>query len=88
MYPYQKQIIFKQIYLTYSTLTGTTSLKQGGPGSNGNKGVTLYSSELEPHHQIQFRVIPRTAFFEGSSYSSVKNKVSVFSALLKEQVTT
>ena len=32
---------------------------QCGPGSNGNKGVTLHSSEfaeLEPHYQIKLSV--------------------------------
>ena len=58
-YSYLIPIIFKQIDLT---LTVTTTLDQSGPGRNHNEGVVhfLRSSELEPHHQIQFSVIPRT----------------------------
>ena len=41
------------------TLTGTTTLSQSGPGSNGNEGVVHIpqTPRLKPHHQIQFNVI-------------------------------
>ena len=32
-------VVFKQIYVTYGTLTATTTPAQSGPGSNGNKRV-------------------------------------------------
>ena len=43
-------------------LKGTTTLGKSGHGSNGNEGVLQSPkisrwSELEPHHQMQFRVI-------------------------------
>ena len=45
-YSYQKQIIFKQIYLTLDeTLTDTTTPGQSRPGSNGNKRDTQHSPE-------------------------------------------
>ena len=48
-------------------LTDTTTPGQSGSGSNNNEGVlhTSQSSEMEPHHQIQFSVLPRTLFFVG-----------------------
>ena len=43
------------------TLT-STALGQGGPKTNGNKGVLQISEnqELEPHHPMQFSVIHQT----------------------------
>ena len=32
--------------------------------NNGNKLVTPHSLELEPHHLMQFNVIPETPFLE------------------------
>ena len=60
-------MIFKQIYLTNkphnsttsSTLTDTTTQGQSEPQGDGNKAESLYSVELESHHQVQFSVIPR-----------------------------
>ena len=44
------------------TLISTTTLGQWRTGSNDNEGVlhTPQSPELEPHHRMQFSVIPRT----------------------------
>ena len=46
------------------TLIGTTTLGQSGPESNGNEGVHYIhlTLELEPHHQMQFNIIPRAQF--------------------------
>ena len=38
-------MIFKEIDLTHMILTDTTTLGQGGPGSNGNEGV-LHSPQI------------------------------------------
>ena len=46
------------------TLTVTTTQGHGGPENNGN-GEVLHitpTPRLEPHHQIQFNVILKTAF--------------------------
>ena len=45
-------------------LTGITTPGHSGAGSNGNEEV-LHNprySELEPPHQMQFSVIPRSTF--------------------------
>ena len=45
--------------------------------------ILLKDSELEPHNQIQFSVIPKTSVFsEGASHSSAVNIVSVFHATM------
>ena len=63
------------------TLTDTATTGQSEPESNGNKGVnsTLPAfPELEPHHQTQFNVMPRTPiFFWEVSNTSVENTTSV-----------
>ena len=43
---------------THTHLTHTTIPGQSRPWCNSNE-ITPYSSEPEPHYQIQFRVIPR-----------------------------
>ena len=60
-------------------LTGATTPDQSGPGSNGNGRVSLYSTELKPHHPMQFHVIPRTPLFckEGGSYLSAGYTLNV-----------
>ena len=60
------QIIFKHSYFTIDgTLTSTTTLGQSGPGSNSNEEYSTFhkAAGLEPHYQMQFRVIP---LFSGS----------------------
>ena len=44
-YSYPIRIIFKQIYFTDKTLTGTTPFGQSGPGSNINEG-TLHTPQI------------------------------------------
>ena len=67
-------IIFEKfIQPINGTLTGTTTFGQRGPGSNDNERVTTHFSELEPHHQMQFSVVPSMHLLlgGGGSYFSV-----------------
>ena len=61
-YSYIIQIIFKQIYLTYRWKPDILSL-QVDLGVIAVKGITTLPrcSELKPHHQMHFSVIPRTS---------------------------
>ena len=45
------------------TLTGITALGKIKPGSDGNEVLYLPTLELEPHHWIQFSVIPQHPLF-------------------------
>ena len=72
---------FKSFFFYWSrdwTLTGTTTPDKSRPRSNGNSTHSR-SSELEPHHLMQFCIIDRRPllFFVGS-YSSAEDTVSVF----------
>ena len=42
------------------TLTGTITLGQSGPKSNGDEEVATHSPRQGSHHEIQFNVAPRT----------------------------
>ena len=46
------------IWLIFGTITGTTTLSQSVPGSNGSEGVIVFISvpELKTHHRIQFNI--------------------------------
>ena len=54
--------MIEQFYLAYRILTVTTIPGQSETESNGNKEVIHITQTLrqEPHHQMQFNVIPRT----------------------------
>ena len=60
--------------------TGTTTMGQGGTGSNGNEGVSLKALGLKPQHQIQFSVISRTFIGGGVPYSSVEMQLAYSTA--------
>ena len=58
---YRLRIIFKQTYLTHRW--GSNSYYHSGlewTGCNGNVEILPRSSELEPHHEMQFSVMPKT----------------------------
>ena len=59
--------LYNSIWPIYATTTGTTILGQSEPGSNCNDRVIHITqiTELEPHHQIQFSVIPMKFLFVG-----------------------
>ena len=79
-----KTILFQKIYLSISThfssirpidraLSGSTTLDQSGPGSDGNEGVlhTPQSSTLmEPHNQIVYCHLQDTRLL--GSYTSAE----------------
>ena len=64
---------------TDETLTGTTTPDQSEPVNNDNEGVLNISKalELEPHHQMQFSVIPRILVEKGVLHL-FRDTVSVF----------
>ena len=63
-YSKQIQIIFKRIYFTYRCILKVAATPdQGGLGWYSNEKVLHISLELEPHHQVQFSIIPRTLLF-------------------------
>ena len=54
------------------TLLGTTTLRQSGPGNNGNEGG------LDPHHQMQLSVISRTHWVRQGVLPLCRDAVGVF----------
>ena len=60
-YPIKYELnLYLSIWSIDGTLTGITTQGQSEPGSNSNEGYSDVPRfpEVEPHHQIQFRVIP------------------------------
>ena len=59
--------MIEQFYLIF---TCPTTLVQGEPVCNGNEGLlqTPQTTELKPHHQVQFYVKLRTLVSVGESY--------------------
>ena len=65
-YPYEAQQPMLGSQMVRYLLTTTKPVEWNVCGTvNGNEGVTptLKFLELEPHHQMQFSVIPRTSLF-------------------------
>ena len=63
----------KLCFIIDRTLTSTTTAGQTGPDWNGNKEeLYIHHSALgpKPHHQMQFRVIPRTISRDGYNPSA------------------
>ena len=56
------EILNRSIWSIDGTLTGTITLGQNGPKSNGNNEVlhSLQTPKQEPYHQMLFNIIPRT----------------------------
>ena len=82
-YFYLMRVIFKQINLTYRWDTNRYyHFKSKWTGSNWDEGVlhTPQISNVEPHHQAQFSVLPRISLLGYSQHIlSLTNRVSELS---------